>query len=82
MIHESVNPLAAQLLSEQVCRAFGMLAVAYEDGVVTVVTSDPDDAAARDMAESVTGRRVRFVGASGDDVAQAIDEIFAAAPAS
>jgi hypothetical protein len=80
VIPHRVNPLAAQMLSEQVCRSFAMLAIAYDDGVVTVITSDPDDAAAREMAESVTGRPVRLVAAKAEDVEAAIDETFVLAP--
>ena len=34
--HMPINPLAARLLSEQVCRHFTMLPISYADGVVTV----------------------------------------------
>lgn len=77
-----VNPLAARLLSEQVCRSFGMLAVSYRDGVVIVASSDPYDTVAREIAESVTGRDVRFAVAPPEEVQRAIEEAFSPLPAS
>ena len=77
-----VNPLAARLLSEKVCRHFGMLSVSYLDGVVTVASSDPNDALAREVAQSITGRDARFVVSTPDDVERAIDDVFAELPSS
>jgi cellulose synthase/poly-beta-1,6-N-acetylglucosamine synthase-like glycosyltransferase len=77
-----VNPLAARLLSEKVCRHFGMVSVSYLDGVVTVASSDPNDALAREVAQSITGRPVRFVVATPQDVGRAVDDVFAELPAS
>src|SRR2546429_6898601 len=77
-----VNPLAARLLSEKVCRHFGMLSVSYLDGMVTVASSDPHDALAREVAQSITGRQVRFVVATPQDIARSIDDVFAELPAS
>ena len=46
---ETVNPLAARLLSEQACRNFMVVPVAYSDGVVTIAAADPGDSLARDV---------------------------------
>jgi len=74
--HQVVNPLAARMLSEQICRHFTMLPIGYAGGIVTVATSTPADEVARDVAHSLTGREVRFVVASEEDLVRAIDETF------
>ncbi len=79
--HQEVNPLAARLLSEEICRHFTMLPVSYVEGVVTLATSTPADGVAHDVAVELTGRDVRFVVAPEAELLQAIDETFAARPA-
>jgi len=78
----AVNPLAARLLSEQVCRHFTMLPVSYADGVVTIVCAHVPDAVAQDIAASLTGRRVEFAIAPEPEVQWAIEDTFAAWPSS
>ena len=78
----AVNPLAARLLSEQVCRHFTMLPVSYANGLVTVACAHPPDAVARDIAASLTGREVYFVIAPEPEVQWAIEDTFAAWPSS
>lgn len=73
----AINPLAARLLSEQICRHFTVLPVSYAGGVVTIATASPADDVARDVAVSLTGRDVAFVVAPEDELLTAIDETFA-----
>jgi cellulose synthase/poly-beta-1,6-N-acetylglucosamine synthase-like glycosyltransferase len=75
-----INPLAARLLSEQVCRHFTMLPVSYADGVVTVACATPPDNVARDIAASLTGRQVELVIAPEPEVRWAIEDTFAGWP--
>lgn len=78
--HQSVNPLAARMLSEQTCRHFTILPVSYTSGVVTIATTTPADDVAWDVARSLTGREVRFVVAPEAELRNAIDEVFAEWP--
>ncbi len=73
---QEINPLAARLLSEEICRHFTMLPVAYTGGVVAIATSTPADEVAQDVAMNLTGRDVRFVVAPEEEILQAIDETF------
>src|SRR3954454_5573370 len=77
--HE-INPLAARLLSEQICRYHRMLPVSYANGVVTIATPEPFDQVAREVATALTGRSVRFVVTADEDIDVAIDRIFEAMP--
>ena len=78
----AVNPLAARLLSDRVCRQFGILGVGYEGGVVTVAGTDPFDATARQVASSITGSDVRFVVAAPEEIATVTEQVFASLPPS
>ncbi|MEZ5120366.1 MAG: glycosyltransferase [Solirubrobacterales bacterium] len=78
--HLAINPLAARLLSEQICRYHRMLPVSYANGVVTIATPEPFDQVAREVATALTGRSVRFVVSPEEDVDRAIDATFAAMP--
>jgi cellulose synthase/poly-beta-1,6-N-acetylglucosamine synthase-like glycosyltransferase len=78
--HRAINPLAARLLSEQICRHFTILPISYAAGVVTLATASPADDVARDVAVSLTGRDIGFVVAAEDELLRAIDETFSAAP--
>jgi hypothetical protein len=74
--HVEVNPLAARLLTEELARHFGMLPVAYRDGVVSVALCDPFDTLAIDLATSLTAARVQPVIAHPEDLEQAIERTF------
>jgi cellulose synthase/poly-beta-1,6-N-acetylglucosamine synthase-like glycosyltransferase len=78
--YRPINPLAARLLSEQICRYHRMLPVSYANGVVTIATPEPFDQVAREVATALTGRSVRFVVTPEEDVEQAIDRTFEAMP--
>lgn len=79
--HRAVNPLAARMLSEQICRHFTILPISYAGGTVTIATSTPADDVARDVAQSLTGRDVAFVVAPEEELQRAIDETFVQWPA-
>jgi cellulose synthase/poly-beta-1,6-N-acetylglucosamine synthase-like glycosyltransferase len=78
--YRAINPLAARLLSEQICRYHRMLPVSYANGVVTIATPEPFDQVAREVATALTGRSVRFVVTPEDDIDAAIDATFEAMP--
>jgi glycosyltransferase XagB len=74
---ETVNPLAARLLSEQACRNFMVVPVAYSDGVVTIASADPSDSLAREVCGVLVGRPIRWVQAPVEEVVRTIDLCFA-----
>lgn len=78
--HRPINPLAARLLTEEICRLHRMLPVSYAGGVVTVATPDPFDQVAREVATALTGRAVRFVVTPETDVDRALDDVFQEIP--
>ncbi|MEA2183929.1 MAG: glycosyltransferase XagB [Solirubrobacteraceae bacterium] len=71
-----INPLAARLLTEELCRHFHMLPIAYRDGVVAVAFCDPFDQLANELATALTAAEVQPVLAEPGDVEQAIARIF------
>jgi len=75
-----INPLAARLLSEQLCRQFQMLPISYANGVVTIASPEPPQELAQDTAKSLTGRAVKFVVAPVEQVMRAVDQTFAPWP--
>jgi cellulose synthase/poly-beta-1,6-N-acetylglucosamine synthase-like glycosyltransferase len=77
---EQVNPLAARLLSEQACRNFCVVPVAYSDGVVTIATADPLDSLAQNVCGALLGRSIGWVVAAPEEIMETIGECFLAAP--
>ncbi len=75
-----VNALAARMLSPQVCREFTMIPIGYQEGIVTVATSDPFDDLAHDTAERLTGARIEFAVAPREEIGEAIERVLAPAP--
>jgi cellulose synthase/poly-beta-1,6-N-acetylglucosamine synthase-like glycosyltransferase len=71
-----VNPLAARLVTEELCRHFHMVPIAYRDGVVTVALCDPFDKLAVELVAALTAATVETVLAEPDDVDRAITRIF------
>ena len=74
--YAEVNPLAARLLTEELCRHFPLLPIAYRDGVVAVALCDPFDQLATELVTALTASTVQPVLASPDDVDSAITRIF------
>jgi glycosyltransferase XagB len=77
---EPVNPLAARLLSEQACRNFCVVPVAYSDGAVTIATADPLDSLAQNVCGALLGRPINWVVAAPEEIMETIQECFLAAP--
>ncbi|HVA19593.1 MAG TPA: glycosyltransferase, partial [Solirubrobacteraceae bacterium] len=71
-----VDFMAARMLSEGVCRQFRILPVAYSEGVLTIATAEPFDELARSVAPALTGKAVRWVIATAEEIADAIDGVF------
>jgi glycosyltransferase XagB len=71
-----INPLAARLLTEELCRHFRMLPIAYRDGVVAVAFCDPFDKLASELATALTASTLQPVLAEPTDVERAITRIF------
>ena len=74
--HAEVNPLAARLLTEELCRHFHMLPIAYRDGVVSVALCDPFDPLATELVTALTASTVQPVLAAPVDIERAISRIF------
>jgi cellulose synthase/poly-beta-1,6-N-acetylglucosamine synthase-like glycosyltransferase len=74
--YTEINPLAARLLTEELCRHFHMLPIAYRDGVVTVAFCDPFDKLAIELATALTASEVQAVLAEPADVDGAITRTF------
>jgi cellulose synthase/poly-beta-1,6-N-acetylglucosamine synthase-like glycosyltransferase len=75
-VHAEVNPLAARLLTDELCRHFLMVPIAYRDGVVTVAFCDPFNTLGIELATALTGSEVQPVLAEPDVVERAIARTF------
>jgi cellulose synthase/poly-beta-1,6-N-acetylglucosamine synthase-like glycosyltransferase len=73
---DPVNPVVAQLLSEEHCRRFGLLPISAQRGVVTIATAAPFDELSLRVVLALTGRRPRVVVAPRAQIARAIDRVF------
>src|SRR4249919_1744025 len=69
-----VDATAAALLPEALCRRYRALPIGEEDGKLLVAMSDPANVYALDDIRSITGRDVRPVVATSNDVEQAIQK--------
>ncbi len=74
---DPVNPLAAQLLPEQVCRHFTLLPVSANGGEVVVAAANPWDALGLEVARTLSPQPLRVVVAPADEVERAIDRTYA-----
>ena len=77
---DPVNPLAAQLLPESVCRHFRIVPISYAGGELTLAVSDPNDTLAQSVAHSLTNDPLRIVAAAPEEIDGAIDRAFGGAP--
>ena len=73
---DPVNPLAAQMLPEQVCRHFRMLPVSYDGATLIVAMADPADEMARDVALALTSEEIDVVLAPPSQIDAAIERVF------
>jgi len=73
---QPLQPDAATLVPEDVCRRFGALGVAVEDGRLVVAFADPGDAAAVAAVAAATGYEVIPAAAGRYELAHAIDSVY------
>jgi cellulose synthase/poly-beta-1,6-N-acetylglucosamine synthase-like glycosyltransferase len=69
----------ARLLSEPVCRSFGLLPFAYSDGVVQVGVADSEDDLAANVARKLLGHDIELHEWPLEDIGSALDVVFAGA---
>jgi cellulose synthase/poly-beta-1,6-N-acetylglucosamine synthase-like glycosyltransferase len=72
----SVDPAAARMLSEAVCRHFGVIAIARAQRTLTVATASVGDDLGLQAAGALSGLEVRAVIATKDDIERALTAIF------
>ena len=76
LAQHAVDPVAAGVVSEALCRRYGVLPIGFDpSGAVIVATSDPSNVLALDDVRSASGRQVRPVVATRADVVAAIDRV-------
>ena len=74
LAERQIDPTAAAMVSEALCRRYGILPIALDrSGALVVATSDPSNVLALDDVRSASGRQVRPVVATRADVLAAID---------
>jgi len=73
---DPINPFAAQLLPEQVCRHFQMIPVSYSDGELTLALADPYNAMAQSVAYALTNDQLRVVVARPEEIDRAIERVY------
>ena len=69
-----IDAAATALLPEALCRRYRALPIGEEDGKLLVAMSDPANVYALDDIRTITGRDVRPVVATSNDVEQAIQK--------
>lgn len=74
---DPVNPAAAQVLPEAVCRHFRMLPVSFDGATLVMAMADPTDAMAQKVAYALTSDPLEVVLAPSAQIDAAIDRIFA-----
>ena len=73
---DPVNPVAAQMLPEGVCRHFRMLPVSYDGATLVLAMCDLDDPMARSVAIALTTDPLEVVLAPAAQIEAAIDRVF------
>jgi len=73
---DPVNPLAAQMLPERVCRHFRMLPISADGRTLVIAMADPSDRLAQDVASALAPDPVRVVLAPAHQIDAAIDRVF------
>jgi len=71
-----VDTRVATLLPESIARKYLIVAMAADDRAIRIATSDPRDLELEQTLAFVTGRDVRFLAASPDDLAKKVEEIY------
>jgi cellulose synthase/poly-beta-1,6-N-acetylglucosamine synthase-like glycosyltransferase len=73
---DPVNPIAAQMLPEGVCRHFRMLPISYDGQTLILAMSDMDDPMAQNVAVALTTDPLEVVLAPAAQIEAAIDRVF------
>ncbi|WP_051551465.1 glycosyltransferase [Nocardioides sp. URHA0020] len=73
---EGVATEIGRLLPEGICRTFRVLPYGVADGVVLVAAVDADDQITRQVVEERIDRRVQLVRHTGNEITEAIDELW------
>jgi cellulose synthase/poly-beta-1,6-N-acetylglucosamine synthase-like glycosyltransferase len=73
---DPVNPIAAQMLPEGVCRHFRMLPISFDGQTLLLAMADFDDPMARDVAVALTTDPLEVVLAPAEQIDAAIDRVF------
>jgi cellulose synthase/poly-beta-1,6-N-acetylglucosamine synthase-like glycosyltransferase len=68
-----------RLLPEGICRTFRVMPYAVADGVVLVAAAEVDDPITRQVVEERIDRQVQLVRHTGNEISEAIDEVYPAA---
>jgi cellulose synthase/poly-beta-1,6-N-acetylglucosamine synthase-like glycosyltransferase len=66
----------ARLLSEPVCRSFGLLPLSYSGGVLSVAVSDLEDTLAANVARKLLGHEIELHQWPIGDIERALDVVF------
>jgi type IV pilus assembly protein PilB len=67
-----IDPVAAAAISENLCRRYSCIPIAYEDNKIVVAMSDPANVFAIDDIRTITGMEVKAVVTTRTDVMNAI----------
>jgi type IV pilus assembly protein PilB len=67
-----IDPSAAGLIGENLCKRYGALPIGYEDGKLVVAMSDPANVFAADDIRTITGMEVKPVVATRSDILAAV----------
>ena len=73
---DPVNPIAAQMLPEGVCRHFRMLPISFDGQTLLLAMSDLEDPMAQDVAVALTTDGLEVVLAPAHQIDSAIDRVF------
>ena len=73
---DPVNPIAAQMLPETVCRHFRMMPVSYDGQTLVLAMADPSDAMAQNVAFALTSDPLEVVLAPAHQIDAAIDRVY------
>src|SRR5207247_7767118 len=73
---DPLDPLAAKLLPEPVCRYFVMLPISLTAGEVVLAVANPSDALGLEVARALCSQPIQVVVAAPDQLERAIDRVF------
>jgi cellulose synthase/poly-beta-1,6-N-acetylglucosamine synthase-like glycosyltransferase len=73
---ERVDPVPAQLLTEETCRALRLIPVAATDDTITVATATPFDSLSLETVRALTGRLPRVVVTAPGLLEEALERAF------